>query len=165
MTLITPGRTVDEHESLASRYARSRPSGKAPAQVEMRSKFMHERPVGSVRVGIPKRKKTAHKPHVGRRPYGVELGGIAGGEEGNYEEGELPQDSVFPDSDRLDSFMQQMCDAIHDEPMDVDTNIDTEQVNSVEPTIMCSDNLKNPSMDIGEKESSVPTADIVLEKP
>ena len=57
---------------------------------------------------------------------------------GNYEEGELPQDSVFPDSNRLDSFMQQMCDAIHGEPMDVDTNIDTEQVNSVEPTILCS---------------------------
>ena len=49
----------------------------------MRSKFMHERPVGSMRVGIPKRKKTAHKPHVGRRSYGVELGDIAGGEEGN----------------------------------------------------------------------------------
>ena len=49
----------------------------------MRSKFMHERPVGSVRVGIPKRKKTAHKPHVGRYPYGVDLGDIADGEEGN----------------------------------------------------------------------------------
>ncbi|XP_020262924.1 uncharacterized protein LOC109838909 [Asparagus officinalis] len=58
-----------------------------------------------------------------------------------------------------------MCDAIRDDSMDVDTNLDTEQVNSVEPAIPCSDHLKNPSMDIGEKESSVPAADVVSERP
>ncbi|XP_020242540.1 uncharacterized protein LOC109820755 [Asparagus officinalis] len=158
---LDAGRTVDEHESLAARYVRSRPSGKAPTRVETRGKFVHERPVGSMRAGAPKKKKTAHKPCVGRYPYGVDLGDIADGEEGYYDEGELPPDPVFPSSDNMDSFMQQICDTIRNDSMDVDT----EQVNSVEPTIPCSDYLKNPSMDIGEKESSVPGADVVVEKP
>ncbi|XP_020251031.1 uncharacterized protein LOC109828444, partial [Asparagus officinalis] len=80
-------------------------------------------------------------------------------------EGELPPDPVFPGSDNLDSFMQQMCDAIRDDSMDVDTNLDTEQVNSVEPAILCSGNFRNPSMDIGEKEFFAPSADVVIEKP
>ena len=57
---------------------------------------------------------------------------------GYYDEGELPPDPVFPGSDNLDSFLQQMWDAIRDDSMDVDTNLDTEQVNSVEPAILCS---------------------------
>ncbi|XP_020263046.1 uncharacterized protein LOC109839027 isoform X1 [Asparagus officinalis] len=163
MTLITLGRVDNEHESLASRYARSRPSGNSPAQVEARSKFMHERPVGSASVNISKWKKTVHKPHVDRRPYGVESEGIDGSGEGHHEECELPPDSVFPDSDRLDSFMQQMCDAIHDEPMDVDTNMVSGHVNGVEPTVLHSDNLKDPGMDIGAKESDTTTAEAILE--
>ncbi|XP_020263048.1 uncharacterized protein LOC109839027 isoform X2 [Asparagus officinalis] len=159
----TTGRVDNEHESLASRYARSRPSGNSPAQVEARSKFMHERPVGSASVNISKWKKTVHKPHVDRRPYGVESEGIDGSGEGHHEECELPPDSVFPDSDRLDSFMQQMCDAIHDEPMDVDTNMVSGHVNGVEPTVLHSDNLKDPGMDIGAKESDTTTAEAILE--
>ena len=57
---------------------------------------------------------------------------------GNHDEGELPQDSVFPDPSHLDSFVQQMCDAIHDEPMDVETNRDAEQVDNVELMVICS---------------------------
>ncbi|XP_020263796.1 uncharacterized protein LOC109839695 [Asparagus officinalis] len=75
---------------------------------------------------------------------------------GYYEDGELPPDPVFPGSDNMDSFMQQMCDAIRNDSMDVDMNLDTE---------LRSGNLKNPSMDIGEKEYSVPSADVVIEKP
>ncbi|XP_020253926.1 uncharacterized protein LOC109830990 [Asparagus officinalis] len=159
------GRTVDEHELLASRYARSRLSDQAPTHVETRGKSMHERPVGSMRAGTPKKKKTAHKPHVGQRPYGVDLGDIADGEEGYYDEGELPPDPVFPDSDNMDNFVQQMCDAIRDGSLGVDMNIDTEQANSVKPTTLCPDFLKNSSMDIGEQGSFVPAADVVIEKP
>ncbi|XP_020253963.1 uncharacterized protein LOC109831031 [Asparagus officinalis] len=129
----------------------------------MRTKFMHERPVGSVRIRTPKRKKTIHKPHTGQRTHRVELGSTIGGEEGNHDEGELPQDSVFPDSDHLDSFVQQMCYVIHDKPMDVDANMDTEQVNSDEPTILCLDNLKNPNTDVRVKESSATTAERPVE--
>ena len=89
MTLITSGRTVDDHESLASRCVRFEPSGQAPTHVETRGKSMHERPVDFMRAGTPKKKKTAHKPHVGQRPYGVDLGDIADGEEGNISSSSL----------------------------------------------------------------------------
>ena len=54
-----------------------------------------------------------------------------------YDEGELPPDPVFPDSDNMDNFMQQMCDAIQDGSLGIDTNLNTEQANSVKPTTLC----------------------------
>ena len=71
MTIVTLGRTVDDHEP------------PAPTHVETCDRPVHDRPVGSRRVGAPKRKKTAHKPHDGQRPYGVDLGNTADGGEGN----------------------------------------------------------------------------------
>ena len=71
MTIVTLGRTVDDHEP------------PAPTYVETCDRPMHDRPVGPRRVGAPKRKNTAHKPHDGQRPYGVDLGSTVDGGEGN----------------------------------------------------------------------------------
>ncbi|XP_020246375.1 uncharacterized protein LOC109824244 isoform X1 [Asparagus officinalis] len=65
----------------------------------------------------------------------MDLGSIADGGEGFFEEGELPPGPVSPGSDNMDCFMQQMCDALHDGSLGIDLNIDLEQVNSVGPTV------------------------------
>ncbi|XP_020259549.1 uncharacterized protein LOC109836020 [Asparagus officinalis] len=54
---------------------------------------------------------------------------------GFFEEGELPLSPVFTGSDNMDSFMEQMCDALRDGSLGIDLNIDLGQVNSVEPTV------------------------------
>ncbi|XP_020264898.1 uncharacterized protein LOC109840591 [Asparagus officinalis] len=79
---LDTGRTVDDHESPASRYTSSGPGDRAPTHVETCDKSVHDRPVGPRRAGVPKRKKTAHKPHDGQRPFEMDVGSIADGGEG-----------------------------------------------------------------------------------
>ncbi|XP_020242866.1 uncharacterized protein LOC109821082 [Asparagus officinalis] len=164
---LDAGRTADDHESLASRRARFRPGGQAPTQVDTRGQSTHERPVGSMRGDIPKKKKIAHKPHVGQRSYEVDLGDFADREEGFFEEGELPLSPVFTGSDNMDSFMEQMCDALRDGSLGIDLNIDLGQVNSVEPTVPYSgiSTSDDTLLKHGERESSVLAADVAMEKP
>ena len=54
---------------------------------------------------------------------------------GVFEEGELPPDPVFPESDHMDCFMREVCDALRDGSLGIDLNIDLESASSIEPTI------------------------------
>ncbi|XP_020266628.1 uncharacterized protein LOC109842130 [Asparagus officinalis] len=120
-----------------------------------------------MRGDIPKKKKIAHKPHVGQRSYEVDLGDFPDREEGFFEEGELPLSPVFTVSDNMDSFMEQMCDALRDGSLGIDLNIDLGQVNSVEPTVPYSgiSTSDDTLLKHGERESSVLAADVAMEKP
>ncbi|XP_020258706.1 uncharacterized protein LOC109835123 [Asparagus officinalis] len=86
---------------------------------------------------------------------------------GFFEEGELPLSPVFTGSDNMDSFMEQMCDALRDGSLGIDLNIDLGQVNSVEPTVPYSgiSTSDDTLLKHGERESSVLAADVAIEKP
>ncbi|XP_020251034.1 uncharacterized protein LOC109828452, partial [Asparagus officinalis] len=126
---LDTGGVADDHGSLASRRAKSKFGGQTS----------HDRPVGSMRGDPSKRKKIAHKPHVDQRSHGVDSGGFADGEEGFFEEGELPPGPVFSGADNMDCFMQQVCDALRDGSLGIDLNIDLGQADGVDPTGSFSD--------------------------
>ncbi|XP_020245044.1 uncharacterized protein LOC109823169 [Asparagus officinalis] len=67
----------------------------------------------------------------------------------------------------MDSFMEQMCNALRDGSLGIDLNIDLGQVNSVEPTVPYSgiSTSDDTLLKHGERESSVLAADVAMEKP